>query len=100
MSALRVEPDVVRMLARYFGDNPLACDTPEGALRWWLPQDMDINEDMVVKALNTLVARGALQTLPAADGRVRYRFPGGENARVALARCADIDGPGPERRRR
>lgn len=86
----RVEADVGRLLARYFRDNPLACDTPEGALRWWLPQDLDINEGMVVTALENLVALGALETLTAVDGRVRYRCRGGEAARSVLDRHAEI----------
>lgn len=88
MSPQCVEADVVSMLARYFRDNPLACDTAEGALHWWLPQDPNISEHMVVKALDSLVAQGGLETLPAVDGRVRYRRVAGDSARAVLERHA------------
>jgi len=89
MSPQRVEADVVCMLARYFRDNPLACDTAEGALHWWLPQDPNISEHMVVKALESLVAQGGLETLPAVDGRVRYRRMAGDAASALLERHAN-----------
>jgi hypothetical protein len=93
MSPQRLEAEVVRLLARYFHDNPLACDTAEGAMRWWLPQKDDISEGMVTTALDSLVAQGALETLPAVDGRVRYRRIPKEAARTVLARIAKTPVP-------
>ena len=89
MSSQRLEAEVARLLAGYFHDNPLACDTAEGAMRWWLPQKDGISESMVANALDSLVAQGALEILPAVDGRVRYRRVPSEASRVVLARNKD-----------
>ena len=88
MSSQPEEAEVLRHLARYFRDNPLACDTAEGALRWWLPQEKGFNENMVIAALEALVTQGGLETLPAVDGRVRYRRVEGLEAHAILERQA------------
>jgi hypothetical protein len=93
MSPQCAEADVMRLLARYFRDNPLACDTAEGAFRWWLPQETEISESMVVAALDALVQEGALETLSAADGRVRYRRVADPTAGLTLARIAHVPSP-------
>jgi Fe2+ or Zn2+ uptake regulation protein len=90
MSSQRVEAEVMRLLARYYRDNPLACDTAEGASRWWLPQEPGLSETMVVTALEKLVALGALETLNAIDGRVRYRHAATPAASRALDRIIRV----------
>ncbi len=91
MSPQCVEAELMRQLARYFRDNPLACDTAEGALRWWLPQESKVSESMVVTALNEMVAQGALETLTAVDGRIRYRRNAILESRSVLDRLAKIE---------
>lgn len=63
---------VMRALCRYLSDNPQACDTPAGIARWWL-QGQHPGE-VVEAALHRLHDEGRLERLPAADGRVRYRW--------------------------
>jgi hypothetical protein len=96
MSSQRAEAEVMCRLARYFRDNPLACDTAEGARRWWLPQREDIGESMVTAAFESLVGRCILETLPAVDGRIRYRLIDGDDARAALERIARESPPRPD----
>lgn len=68
---------VVRSLARYWCDNPFACDTAEGIRQWWLAPGDDVSIDRVNRALAWLCARGLVERLLAADGRARFRRPGG-----------------------
>lgn len=62
---------LVRSLNRYLRDNPLACDGAEGIARWWLAAPVDAGT--LADALALMLARGEIQALRAADGRVRYR---------------------------
>lgn len=68
---------VVRSLARYWCDNPFACDTAEGIRQWWLMPGDDVSIDRVNRALAWLCARGFVERLLAADGRARFRRPSG-----------------------
>lgn len=72
-----MKPDVVTMvqkLSRYLRSHPDACDTPEGIARWWLDADPPpLPVALVETALAWMVSRGAVESLHAADGRVRYR---------------------------
>lgn len=66
---------VVLQLRRYLSDHPLACDSPDGIGRWWLRSSHP--QAAVEQALAWLAARGELERLPAADGRVRWRRSSG-----------------------
>lgn len=59
-------------LARYLRANPLAGDTKEGIAQWWLGF-ASVPVDVVERALALLQEAGVLETVRAADGRVRYR---------------------------
>ena len=63
---------VVRLLAKYWTANPLACDTPDGICRWWLSSDR-VGMDSLLAALAWMKERGLVDELTAADGRTRYR---------------------------
>jgi hypothetical protein len=71
---------VVRSLARYWRDNPFACDTVEGIRQWWLAPADDVSIEQVNVALAWLCERGVVELLPAADGRARFRLAGGRRA--------------------
>lgn len=61
----------VQMLARYLRAHPHVCDTAEGIAHWWL---LDLAPPPVVEeAIDWMIGRGVLETLPAADGRTRLR---------------------------
>ena len=64
---------VVKSLARYWCDNPFACDTAEGIRQWWLLSMEDISVEQVNRALGWLCDGGHVERLLAADGRARYR---------------------------
>lgn len=101
-----MKPDVVTMvqkLSRYLRSHPDACDTPEGIARWWLDADPPpLPVSLVEAALAWMVSRGAVESLHAADGRVRYRrasTSGDLDARLAAlvddpASVAPLPGPG------
>jgi hypothetical protein len=63
---------VVEALRRYVSDNPFACDASSGIARWWLQGRFAPAQ--VERALAELHARGELERLSAADGRVRWRM--------------------------
>ena len=69
---------VVRSLARYWRDNPFACDTAEGIRQWWLAAPDDIAIEQVNVALAWLCERGLVERLLAADGRARFRRAGAQ----------------------
>ncbi|CAN7461966.1 hypothetical protein [Paraburkholderia hospita] len=81
---------IVRALAAYLRDNPLACDTPQGVALWWLPQGCDITPEQSLAALKWMQCNGLVEQLAAADGRLRYRLMPGigrdELVRVASRR--------------
>ena len=64
---------VVKSLARYWCDNPFACDTVEGIRQWWLLSIEDISVEQVNRALAWLCEGGHVERLLAADGRARFR---------------------------
>lgn len=63
----------VRALIRYLEQHPHASDTIEGVHRWWLQPGMAISALDVAHALTLLHQYGAIEMVPASDGRVRYR---------------------------
>jgi hypothetical protein len=63
---------IVRLVARYLRDNPLASDTAEGIAHWWLPAGTT-NGETLQQALSHLIALGAVEAVNASDGKVRYR---------------------------
>ena len=82
---------LVRMLARYLRDNPMACDTPAGIARWWLAdptRESPVREAALGHALDWLEARKLIEKLHAADGRVRYRRASGDSDFEARVRAA------------
>jgi len=78
---------VVRSLALYWCDNPLACDTAEGIRQWWLPAGDAVSAERVLRALAWLCDRGGVEMLLAADGRRRFRRASGLDD-AALRRLA------------
>ena len=78
----------VRALSRHWCANPLACDTPDGILRWWLPAIGVTPLDAVSAALAWMKRRGLVEELYAADGRIRYRRAKGD-VEARLQRLAD-----------
>ena len=80
---------LVSSLARYWRDNPFACDTAEGIRQWWLSSIDDVSIEQVNRALAWLCERGLVERLFAADGRARYRRAGGHDD-AALRRLAEM----------
>lgn len=76
-AAMPVDPDVmtiVSSLSRYWRRHPDACDTCEGIARWWIDAgSVPVPPQAVEVALAWMSACGVVETLVAADGRVRYR---------------------------
>jgi hypothetical protein len=73
---MRLSPPVkavIRQLARHWYANPLACDTPDGMLNWWLEPANAVALTTVEEALVWMEQRGLIEQLPAADQRVRFR---------------------------
>jgi hypothetical protein len=64
--------EIVHRLACYLRANPHAGDTTDGIARCWLGLSSDSTE-VLVKAVDFLVAQGLLCAVRAADGRVHYR---------------------------
>ena len=75
-------------LARYWCDNPFACDTAEGIRQWWLLPTDEVSVEQVNRALVWLCDRGHVERLLAADGRARFRRAGGHDD-AALRRLAE-----------
>jgi hypothetical protein len=63
---------IVKAVIAYIIANPHACDNEEGIERWWLSDSIQSSLD-VVDALDWLVLHRCLETVTAADGRMRYR---------------------------
>jgi len=82
---------VVRSLALYWCDNPLACDTAEGIRQWWLSSSDAVSTERVQRALAWLCDRGVVEMLVAADGRGRFRRASGldDEALRQFARFAE-----------
>jgi len=60
-------------LKAYLRANPLACDTLEGIVSWWLTGGARVDPTVVERALFVMRAEGYVEALTAIDGRVRYR---------------------------
>lgn len=71
----KAHPEVVRYLARYAKENPLASDTAEGIAQWCLK--MPVKD--VLPALEVLVEMGVWEKLPMKD-HVLFR-PNGSRSR-------------------
>jgi Fe2+ or Zn2+ uptake regulation protein len=63
---------IVRALAKYLRANPLACDAPDGIIRWWLASQ-SVSMEKLLQALDWMKQQGLVQEMEAADGRLRYR---------------------------
>jgi hypothetical protein len=69
-----MDPEVmttVQQLSQYLCRHPDACDAPEGIARWWVAEPVPAS--VAESALSWMAARGVLEALHAADGRLRYR---------------------------
>lgn len=66
---------IVQQLSQYLCTHPDACDTPDGIARWWVAVPEAPPLAAVQAALAWMAARGVLEPLQAADGRLRYRRP-------------------------
>ncbi len=64
--------EVVCALSRYLRLHPFASDTLEGIRQWWLTHDR-FHESDLLQALERLRRVGIVESVRAADGRVRYR---------------------------
>jgi hypothetical protein len=75
--AMPLEPQVAaltRLLCRYWRANPLACDTPDGIMRWWLPANHAAGVGEIQSALARLEARRLVERIVGRDGRVHFRL--------------------------
>ncbi len=79
---------LVRMLARYLRDFPLASDTPDGIALWWLRLDWVVHEHAIQAALAKLVKADVVEGVKGPDGRVRYRRIQSTQADAALTELA------------
>lgn len=71
-----MDPEVmttVQQLSQYLCQHPEACDAPDGIARWWVAEPLPASD--VQAALDWMAARGVVEALHAADGRLRYRRP-------------------------
>ena len=64
---------LVQQVTAYLRDNPMACDTQEGIARWWLAPGTGVDSEVLSRALQWMEQQGLIESLGAADGRVRYR---------------------------
>jgi hypothetical protein len=64
--------DVLRRLACYWRVNPLASDTTEGILQWWLGLAPS-NADLVERALAMLEAAGIVESVRTPGTQLHYR---------------------------
>ncbi len=66
---------IAQQLARYLRDHPDGCDTAEGIARWWIdPDETAVPVAVTEAALQWMTACQLLETLHAADGRIRFRL--------------------------
>ncbi len=63
---------LVRILASYLRNNPMARDSAEGIHRWWFSEGIAVRADELDKALRWMKHNGLIEETVAADGRVRY----------------------------
>jgi hypothetical protein len=74
------EPDptdpVVMALLSYLGRHPQAADSLSGVARWWVGDDSPFDLEQVRRALERLVACGALRRERLADGTDWYASAG------------------------
>jgi len=99
---MATEPEVTRLvqlLSRYLRSNPHACDTVDAIARWWLQPDASRDTASLEAALHRLERLGLVESLHAADGRVRYRRidagPGTDAKLDALSRPGTAPRGGP-----
>ena len=63
----------LQQLLSYWQARPQAADTVEGIQRWWLG-DAVVSRAVLARVLDSLVQRGLVDGVTAADGRVRFRL--------------------------
>jgi len=88
-----MQPDVmviVQRLSRYLRSHPDACDTPDGIARWWMDDEGPLPVPAIETALVWMSECGLVESITAADGRVRFRRAGGDDLDARLdAMAAD-----------
>lgn len=83
---------LVSMLAKYWFEHPLACDTSDGIRRWWLPDGLEVPFYVLATALAWMVAHSMAEASPGLDGRIRFR----RGAEVDLARFQQLASMNPD----
>lgn len=72
------DPDVVRIvetIKQYLSDHPLAADTLEGVVNWWLlRQRYEIAMDLVSQALEVLVQQGVVSKIKPRGSKTIYKL--------------------------
>ncbi len=93
------DPDVMSVVSQlcvYLRAHPRSADTAEGAARWWFRSSPGPTNEKVHAALRWLEAMGVVETVQAADGRVRFHLRGGvadmddRLAGLAVYPCGDV----------
>lgn len=69
---------IVQELSHYLRSHPDACDTPEGIAHWWTGDAGPAPVSLVETALAWMADCGVVESLTAADGRVRIRRARGD----------------------
>ena len=63
----------LQLLLSYWQARPQAADTVEGIQRWWLGETV-VSRAVLARVLDSLVRRGVVDEVTAADGRLRFRL--------------------------
>ena len=79
----------VRLLARHWHEHPHSCDCEEGIEKWWIGSSANVTRAQLRAALQWLEKRGAVESLRAGDGRVRYRRRADFDTEVLRRMAAD-----------
>ena len=74
MALSPIEKRLTMMLTTYWHEHRSASDTPEGILRWWLPDAHGVSIAEIMAALAWLDGCLLVEKKVARDGRVRYRL--------------------------
>ena len=66
---------IVHRLVQYLRDHPRAADGAQGIAVWWLSDYTLAHTTQLSAALTWMQQHRLIETVKAADGRVRYRRP-------------------------
>ena len=73
---MRLDPNETklrRLLLNYWKSYPNGCDTVEGIQRWWLPDEHFASLARIETALDWLVEKNLVETLPTGTQSLFYR---------------------------